>query len=137
MNYLKNIRFEKSITVELKLTTVAANGTLNFADVPQLKGAIVHAIEAFTDSQVTKTPSGNTVFANAAAKEMLMTFVEGNEEKVQLIPYYTLVAANNGGMIREFKDLKLNINKSNVFITGTTATANHALLFTIYYSKGA
>jgi len=134
MNYYKNIVFDKSIFVELKLTTVATGTLITFQDVPQLRGSYVQGIEAFTDGQVTKTPTQNTVFAAAAAKEMLMTFVQGQENKFENIPYYTLISSNNGGLIREFRDLQVNINKSYVFIGGTTATANHALAFTFYYT---
>lgn len=124
----------KGIFVELRLTTVATGSILNFQDVPQLKFAYVHEISAFTDSQITRTPSGLSVFENAAAKEMLMTFVEEQDNKFEYVPYYDLVPANNAGLVRKFNNLKININKSNVLIGGTTATANKALAFYIKYS---
>ena len=133
-----NIVFDRSIFVELKLTVTPAAGVfMNFLDVPQLRGVFVQGIEAFTDSQLTKTPIQSTVFANAAAKEMVMSFTEGSDIRYENIPYYTLVAANNGGLIRKFKNFKININKSGVWMGGATATVNHALAFVVYYTKRA
>lgn len=136
MYYYKNIVFDRSIFVELKLTTAPAAGVITqFQDVPQLRGSFVQGIEAFTDAQLTKTPTQNTVFAAAAAKEMLMTFVQGQENKYENVPYYTLISSLNGGLIREFRDLQININKSSVFIGGSTAIQNTSLAFVIYYTK--
>lgn len=136
LRYYKNIVFEKSIFVELKLTTTPAAGVVTtFLDVPQLRGMYVQGIEAFTDTQLTKTPNLTTVFAAAAAKEMLMTFAQGVDNRYENVPYYTLISSLNGGLIREFDNLKININKSYVFIGGATATVNHALAFNFYYSS--
>ena len=132
---MKNFKAMKSIAVELKLTlTPAIGATQTFLDVPELKGKYIQGIEAFTDGQVTKTPTGNTVFAAAAAKEIVMNFYEMSEIKHKNIPYYTLISSNNGGLIREFDNLKININQSNYYMGGTTATINHALLFQFYYT---
>lgn len=131
----KGFRFQKSIFVELQLKTgYSAGQFLTFLDVPQLRGMYVQGIEAFTDAQVTKTPTQNAVIEDAAKKEMLLSFFEMNDAKFENIPYYTLIASNNGGLIRPFKDLKININKSGVFVGGTTATALKSLAFCFYYS---
>lgn len=128
--------FDRFIFVELQLTTVAAGTTLQFADVPQLNNAKIQAIEAFTATQVTKTPTQKTVFANAAAPDMLMTFMNRQSDKqFENMPYYTLIRSNNGGYILRFPNFKININTSYVWIGGTTATVNHALAFGIYYSN--
>lgn len=129
--------FDRFIFVELKLTSVAAGTTLNFLDVPQLNNAKIEAIEAYTATQVTKTPTQNTVFANAAAPEMLMTFMNNQSDKqFENMPYYTLIRSNNGGYLMRFPKFRVNITASYVWIGGTTATANHALGFGIYYSNG-
>ena len=94
----------------------------------------MQGIEAFTDLQLGKTPTQNTVFTNSAVKDVLMTFVEGNANRFENIPYYTLVSSLNGGLVREFKNLKININKSFCYLGGTTAVANTSLAFTFYYS---
>lgn len=128
----------KSVCVELKITGTPAVGlSQTFLDVPELKGKFVQGIEAFTDSQVTKTPINNTVFANAAAKEILMNFYEMSEVKHKNIPYYTLISSNNGGLIREFDNLRININQSNFYMGGTTAVQNTSLLFMFYYTDTA
>lgn len=131
----KNIVFDRAIGVELVLpATIAAGVVTPFQDVPQLRGAFVQGIEAFTDEQVASTPTQTSVFEAAAADDMLMTFVQGQEDYTQWIPYYTLISSKNGGLIREFKNLQVNINKSNVLIGGTAATGAKALYFMFYYS---
>lgn len=134
----RNPKFQKSIAVELKITSAPAFGlTQTFLDVPQLRGKFVQGVEAFTDGQVTKTPTGLTVIAAAAAKEILMNFFEGSTNKQENVPYYTLISSNNGGLIREFNNLEINMTQSNYFMGGTTATINHSLFFLFYYTDYA
>lgn len=129
--------FDRFIFVELKLTTVAAGATLNFADVPQLNNAKIQAIEAYSDTQVTKTPTQNTVFANAEVPDMLMTFMNRESDKqFENMPYYTLIRSNNGGYLMRFPNFRVNITASYVWIGATGATVNHALAFGVYYSNG-
>jgi hypothetical protein len=133
--YYRGIRFERSIFVELNLKTGYAIGNqLNFLDVPQLSHAYVQGIEAFTDSQLAKTPTTNSVFEDAAKTQVLMTFKQLDDQRYENIPYYTLMATNNGGLIRNFHDLQININSSYAFMGGTTATAGKSLAFVFYYS---
>jgi hypothetical protein len=132
----RGFHYDRSIFVPLILPSGYATGAfITFADVPQLRGAHVQGIEAFTDAQLTKTPLQASVFEDAAKKEMMMTFVEDADNRFENVPYYTLIASSNGGLIRTFKDLKININKSGVFIGGTTATAGKSLALVFYYSN--
>jgi hypothetical protein len=129
------MRFEKSISVELKLTTNSNGTSLNFLDVPQLRGKYIQGIEAFTDSQVKKTMTQTDVIADAGKTGLLVNIVVDSDTVLENLPYYTLISTYNGGLIREFKNIKININKSNVYIgDGTSIVANTSAFFTFYYT---
>lgn len=128
-------KFEKSILVELKITSTTSGNTLAFNDVPQLRGKYVQAVEVFTATQVAKTPTQLTTVADAGKNGILVNFDVNSEVVFENIPYYTLISSNNGGLIREFKNLLININKSNIYIgDGTNIVANTSALFCFYYT---
>src|SRR3990167_1394000 len=131
-----SIRFDRFVFCELKLTTVAAGVELTFGDYPQLRNAYVQAIEAYTDTHVSRTPLQLTVFANAQAPTMLMTLInKASDKKFEYLPYYTMIRSNNGGYFFRMKNFQIDIQKSKVFIGTTGATANHALAFGVYYTS--
>lgn len=128
-------RFLRSILVEIPLTTTTAGSTINFADVPQLRGKFVQGIETFTAAQITKTPTQKTVIGSLYGANFLVNLLTDSETTFEYIPYYTLIPANNGGLIREFKNLKININKSNIYISSATGlTINESVVFNFYYT---
>lgn len=129
-------RFTKSILVELQITTTANGSSINFSDVPQLRGKFVQGIEAYTSSQVSRTQTQRTVIGSGSQSCFLVNLVTDSETVFENIPYYTFIASNNGGIIREFKNLKININKSNVYICFNTGlTTSQSALFTFYYTE--
>lgn len=128
-------RFTKSIIVELPITAIANGTTLNFNDVPQLRGKYIQGIETYTNNEVGKTPTQKNVIALANLSSFLVNLVTDNETVFENIPYFTLNANANAGIIREFKNLKININKSNIYIaSGTGLTVGESALFTFYYT---
>lgn len=132
---MQKSKFEKSILVELKITSTTAGTQITFNDVPQLRGKYVQAVEVFTATHVAKTPTQLTTVADAAKNGILVNLDVNSNVIIENIPYYTLISANNGGLIREFKNLLVNINKSNIYIgDGTNIVANTAALFCFYYT---
>lgn len=130
---MQNFIIARSILVELNIATVSQGANYNFQDVPELRGKLIYGIEAFSDSHVAKTPFGNTVVANGSIDDVLLTLSVGTDEQVANIPYYTLVSANNGGLIRQFANLPVNLTKSYVKLVNNTITNGHSLLFNFYY----
>jgi len=128
------LRVEKAIFVELKLTKVGPGVTLSFQDVPQLRGKFIQAIEAFTDEQLTLTPDNNPLIPSGSELEFAMTFNEESLKKIENIPYISLIALQNAGILRQFKNLEININKSIVRIGGATASVGQSLGFMFYYT---
>jgi hypothetical protein len=128
-------KFTKSILVEIPITTLANGSTINFNDVPQLRGKYVQGIETYTQNEVTKTQTQRTVIAAANVSSFLCNFVTDSETIFENIPYFTMNTYNNGGIIREFKNLKININKSNIYIAnGSGLATTQSALFTFYYT---
>jgi hypothetical protein len=131
-------RFTKSILVELPLTSTANGTTLNFSDVPQLRGKFVQGIEAYTSTQVSRSQTQRAVIGSGSQSCFLVNLVTDNETVFENLPYFTLICQNNGGLIREFKNLKININKSNIYICFNTGlTTSQSALFTFYYTEQA
>lgn len=129
------MRFTKSIAVELKIQNNTNGSQQLFLDVPQLKGKFIQGIEAFTQDQVAKTFTQNNVIPALAVNGILVNIVVNSDTILENISYFTLVAAFNAGLIREYKNLKININKSGIYIgDNTNILVGQAVLFTFYYT---
>lgn len=129
------MKFVKSITVELQFNNPATGNSVQFLDVPQLHGKYVQGVEAFTAAECSLSPTQNTVIADGAKNGLLMTFIQGNDKVIENLPYFTLIAKENAGIIREFKNLKININKSSAYIAdATNIVSGTVALFTFYYT---
>lgn len=127
----------RSLTIEVKLTSVAVGQTFQFPDNQIIRGqeVTVYAIEAFNAVQCTKTPSSLDVVTLAGSANLSVTFQDNTSiNRVFELPYYTLISYLNGGMIREFKPFKCILSKSYVKILDSTSlTANQAAYFNIVY----
>lgn len=129
------MRFIKSISVELKIQNNTNGSSQLFLDVPQLRNKFVQGIEAFTEDQVAKTFTQTNVIAATGANGILVNIVVNSDTILENIPYFTLIAANNAGLIREYKNLKININKSGIYIgDNTNVPVGRSVLFTFYYT---
>lgn len=129
------MRFLRSILVEIPLTTVANGSTINFNDVPQLRGKYVQGIETYTSDQVSRSATQRAVIGSGSQSAFLCNLVTDSEITFENIPYFTLISSNNGGLIREFNNLKININKSSIYISFNTGlTTSQSALFTFYYT---
>jgi hypothetical protein len=129
---------ERSLTVEVKLTSVTNGSQFIFPDNQIIRGqeVTVYGIEVFTADQVTKTPGVNTLISSAGAQGLVLNFLDNNSiNKVNQMPYYSLVAAYNSGVVREFKPFKMVLQKCFVQVTDSSnLTANQAILINLIYS---
>jgi len=127
---------ENSYLVEIPLGTPAANAQRNFNFIPQLEGAEIYSVQAFTATQVGVSPNGATVIAAAGAASVVCTFCVGNDQDIFLYPYYDLIASNNGGLQRMLKNKRLNLTKSFItMLTAANLNANESLIFQFFYRK--
>jgi hypothetical protein len=127
-----------SYLVELNLPTISLGQRYTFLDVPQLRynAVIIDGLEAFTGTQLATSPNNKTIISAGASINIVCTFVVDETEEIYQIPYYTLISANNAGLIREFANKRINLVKSYATILNTTGlTASESLIFNFYYRK--
>jgi len=127
----------RSLTIEVKLTSISAGQIFQFPDNQIIRGqeVTVYGIEAFSQTQVSKTPNSNNVVSASGAAGLVVTFQDNTStNRVYEIPYYTLLSYLNGGIIREFKPFKCILSKSYVkVLDGTNLTVNEAAFFNLIY----
>ena len=117
---------------------VAAGSFVPFPDVPELRsGVLIHGAEAYTASDATNSPNGFVPLITLA-DSLLATIVlqEKSTQRVQWIPYRSLVASQNGGIWKEFTPFLCNWQSSGIYFTGAVAAATvFCGSLGIFYSK--
>jgi hypothetical protein len=129
-----------SYLVELNLPSIALGQRYTFLDVPQLRynAVIIEGLEAFTSDQLATSTNNKTIIAPSGSLNLVLTLVVDETEDVYQIPYYTLISANNAGLIREFANKRINLVKSYITILNTTSlSAGQSAIFNFYYRKMA
>jgi hypothetical protein len=124
--------------VELNLPTISLGQRYTFLDVPQLRynAVTIEGIESLTSSQLATSPNLKTIINNTAMLGVVLTFVVDETEEIYQIPYYSLNAGSNSGLIRDFANKRINLVKSYATILNTTGfTAGQSLAFNFYYRK--
>jgi len=125
-----------SYLVEVNMTSVALGQRYYFLDVPTLRAPyiFVQGIEAYSRDQVGYSPNNAPIIGAAGATGLVVTFAVRETEEVYQIPYFTLVAASNAGLIREFANKQINLTKSYITILdATNLNAGESAIFNFYY----
>ena len=133
-----NTIIENSILVELPITatSVAAGQQFYFNDVPMLRNKKVYGIIAHISGvDYTTSTQGNDIIDGTQAKVSLLTLSTNDSNyPVYQIPVYDLNPVNNGGFIRMFSNIPIDITKCYVQITATASLAtNDTWAFTFLY----
>lgn len=136
---MNNLIIKRSQLVEAPINGTPATGKkYPFTQVPNISrnNIIIYGFEVFTAAQLAVTPSNNTVIADAAKPNIVITFVDDNNvERVYQIPYTALIASANGGFIRMVKPFILNLTKSYVQLVSTSdINAGEVASVNLYYS---
>jgi len=124
--------------VELNLPTISLGQRYTFLDVPQLRynAVIIEGLEAFTADQLAVSTNNKPIIGVLGALNLVLTLVVDETEEIYQIPYYTLISANNAGLIREFANKRINLVKSYITILNTTnLAAGNSVIFNFYYRK--
>jgi hypothetical protein len=127
-----------SYLVELNLPTISQGQRYTFLDVPQLRynAVTIDAVESINADQLATSPNLKTLIPAAAMKNIVVTLVVDETEEIYQLPYFTLNAASNSGIIREFANKRINLVKSYATILNTTGlTAAQSLCFNFFYKK--
>ena len=133
-----NLIIENSQLVEV-LTVGAAPGktyafpsTLKILDGKKTVGIICHA----NDVDYTVSTAGNNIMTVAELKQCTLVLDIGGQTPVMNIPLYQLLASNNGGFIRQFGSLPLQISKCYVQLNNNSGfTDNDTFAFTFIYTN--
>jgi hypothetical protein len=114
---------------------LAVGNRYYFQDIPNLSrnNIIVYGIEAFTESQLAVAPSGATTVGSSTG--ILVTLRDNQKQEFMYeVPYYTLIRANNAGLIVMMKPRIINLTDCYVSLTSTTGlTLNEVVAFNLYY----
>lgn len=127
---------DRSYLVEVNLTTVTQGQRYTFQDIPQLRNpkVLIQGIGAYSADQLGISPNLANVVPAAAAMNLIVTFAVGETEELYQIPYFDLISANNGGLIREFKDKRITLTKSYVTVLDATGlSAGQSAVFNFIY----
>lgn len=130
---LNNLVIEKSYLAEINFSNAPNNGQrVYFLDIPELRGKVVKAVEAFSANELNISPNGKNIIGNT--KGILLTLTDDSTENYYQWPAFSLEAAQNGGIIRTIKARKIDLTKSYVTIAdATTIAQNQSVCFNFYY----
>jgi hypothetical protein len=134
---MDNLIIKRSQIIEAQITgTPTVGKRYFFTDIPQLArlNIIIYGIEAFTSTQLAVSPqSGNAVVGTSTG--IALTLRDQNKlEFAYQIPYYTLIRANNSGLVVLFTPKTINLTDCFVQLTATTGiNANDVACFNLYY----
>ena len=133
---MNNLVIKRSQQIEFRLTGSIATGKRYFAtDIPNLSAlnCVVYGIEFFSASQEATTPTGNTVVGTTTGIAVTLRDNKKQEFMYQ-IPMYTLIRANNAGLIVLLKPRIINLTDCYVQLTNTTGiTLGESVAANIYY----
>jgi hypothetical protein len=133
---MNNLVIKRSQQIEFRLTGSIATGKRYFAtDIPNLSrnNVVVYGIEFFTSAQEATTPTGNTVTSVSTGTVVTLRDNKKQEFMYQ-VPMYTLIRANNAGLIVLLKPRIINLTDCYVQLTNTTSiTLGESVAANIYY----
>jgi hypothetical protein len=133
---MNNLVIKRSQIVEAKLQgSLAVGNRYYFKDIPNLSrnNVVIYGIEAFTDSELSVAPSGATTVGSSTG---IVVTLRDNQKKefMYQVPYYTLIRANNAGLIVMMKPRIINLTDCYVSLTSTSGlTLNEVAAFNLYY----
>ena len=133
---MNNLVIKRSQQIEFRLTGSIATGKRYFAtDIPNLSrnNVVVYGIEFFVAAQEATTPTGNTVTSVSTGTVVTLRDNKKQEFMYQ-VPQYTLIRANNAGLIVLLKPRIINLTDCYVQLTNTTGiTLGESVAANIYY----
>lgn len=135
---MNNLIIKRSQIVEFQFTgtpsTLKRYGALPN---PQLQrnNVILYGIECFTAAQLTATPTGNTVIADADKDQVVVTLVDTNKDQfIYNFPITSLIRSDVGGFVTLFKPRLINLNDCYVQLTDATGVSqDEVVAFNFYY----
>lgn len=133
---MNNLVIKRSQQIEFRLQGSLGTGKRYFAtDIPNLSAnnVVVYGIEFFTASQQAVTPTGNTVVGTSTG--IVCTLRDNKKQEFMYqVPMYTLIRANNAGLIVLLKPRIINLTDCYVQLTSTSGlNLNESVAANLYY----
>lgn len=133
---MNNLIIKRSQQIEFRLTGSIATGKRYMAtDIPNLSrnNIVVYGIEFFAAAQQATTPTGNPVVGTTTG--IVVTLRDNKKQEFMYqIPMFTLIRANNAGLIVLLKPRIINLTDCYVQITNITGiTLNDSVAANLYY----
>jgi len=119
----------------------AAGQRVYFKDIPTLTPrdgkTIIETVglEVICRTELTYSPNGAALIASANLATIALTLTVGSKERCFLIPCKSLQTTINGGQIRRFYNLPVNIVKSYVQVVDAGIAAGESVCFNFYYRE--
>lgn len=126
---------ENSYLIELNIGATISNGLqTKIGTIIPLQGKTIYGVQVFGADDVQLSPSGQAVCITAGLAGMVLTLIEGKQEKQFLYPCSDLRPQNVYGAIRIFKPMVYDLTRSYITIVQTTSlAANQRLLLNFIY----
>lgn len=131
-----------SYLAEINFTAAGAAGQrVYFKDIPTLTPrdgkTVIETVglEIFCSSDLSVSPNGNALVSVANLATLLVTLTVGSKERCFLIPANTLRSTTQGGLIRRFFNMPINIVKSYVQVVAAGIAAGQSVCFNYYYRE--
>lgn len=131
------------IIKQSQLVTAKINGTpatgkrYPFTEIPNLSrnNIMLYAIEAVTAGQLSSTPLGDTNIADADQPKVVVTLKDNNNnEFVYQFPLYSMIRANNAGLVTLLEPRIINLTDCYVQLVDATGIASdEVVVFNFYY----
>lgn len=96
---------------------------------------MLYAIEAVTAGQLSSTPLGDTNIADADQPKVVVTLKDNNNnEFVYQFPLYSMIRANNAGLVTLLEPRIINLTDCYVQLVDATGIASdEVVVFNFYY----
>ena len=131
-------RFE---SIEVNVPNGSTNTRFFFPDQPQLRSAMIQAIQLYTPGTLSATPNtGSTMVTEADLKKSFLTLYSGD---LQLIYNAPLLAFSNiinsasnpyTNSLPDIDNMVISWTKSYISLSSAAATTNVSYAFGVYYS---
>ena len=130
-----------SYLTEIDFTADASAGDkIYFKDVPTLQPRdgltqiLTLGVDVWTKEFLTATPNGINTIATADAANLTLTLAVESNEYIYNLPVSNLITNNQGGFIRRFNALRVNISKSYVTVVKSgVILKDSAIAINFYY----
>ena len=139
---LQNLLIQNSFLVERNIGASAptAGQRISFVDVPTLRNVKIYGIQCISETQLTKSPNNATVVSALGCAGAILTVNvrvrDNSAEDVYQYPCFDLVPSSNGGLIRWYNGIMIDLPKSYITITdATNQSANESFVFNFIFRK--